>query len=164
MSYLRKSRSSATPTTQREKIESSRKDAAKEVERKIHEAMTDEQGSHEIEVPADIKAKLDERKSDLKNGLKNAQNKAKQLKQKGTEAIKRGKDDLKDENEDVPNGTKKTGSEADSEGAEDGNGKSRPLVDSTEPKDEMAYEVNIDDLKDDAEVKAEAEMQPSGVQ
>lgn len=151
--------------------------------------MDDEQRNDETEIPAEIQEKIDRAMGRLKGINEKVGEKAKDVKSKQEEATKRGKQVVKDEKEKIDSKVKAEQSaarDATSNGKDTaGNGKDAgdsnlkgeepASEDNTLPQhranaaeenelaqDEMAYEANIDELKGEAEEKAEAKMQPNG--
>ena len=173
-------------------VEKAGKDAFKGVERQIHEAMADEQGNDDMSIPpgltSDIKAKAEDAKAGLRKGVDKLAKKAKNAaskgqdaakdafeaaKEKGKNAASEGQDAAKDASgtakekskaakEKSEGAAKEAESKAKSQGESKGGKPEGQATVGGAERDERAYEINPDELKDAGEEEAEKEMQPNG--
>ncbi len=92
-SYLNRAKSEPPKPSQQENIMESSKDAVKDVEREIREAMAGKQGG-DTEPPPELKEKLDKAKSDAKQGASDASAKAQKNAKIASAKTKQGAGDL----------------------------------------------------------------------
>ena len=92
-SYLNRAKSEPPKPSPQENIMESSKDAVKDVEREIREAMAGKQGG-DIEPPPELKEKLDKAKSDAKQGASDVSAKAQQNANIASAKTKQGAGDL----------------------------------------------------------------------
>ena len=99
-SYLNRAKSEPPKPSQQEKIMESSKDAVKDVEREIREAMAGKQGG-DTEPPPELKEKLDKAKSDAKQGASDVSAKAQKNAKIASAKTKQGAGDLSNKAQNV---------------------------------------------------------------
>ena len=183
--YIVRIRNADPPPNRKQILKESRKDAADNVEQEIREAIADEQSRDEIDIPADVIAKFGDAKSSLKKSADDLGAKARKTAKNANDAIKdtvqdtkeqaikrdgkdegQGKEEAKTWNDESKNWeTRKQDENVNDEDEQEQSwmaGEREEIEANGLDSSAMSYEVNMDEVKNEAEQKAEEELQPNG--
>lgn len=188
--YITGIRTAPPPPDRKQIARESGKDAAEHVEQEIREAMAEEQSRGETDIPADVIAKLGDAKESLKKSAGDLGSKARRTVKNANDAIRdtvqgtreqakewNGKDEGEGKEESWSEKAKKWNDEPKNSesGEQDENVKDQDEQEQSWEAGEreeiesngleasaMSYEVNMDEVKDETEQKAEEELQPNG--